>query len=332
MKVLITGGTGFLGSSLALRLRGRGDDVVVIAKEATPREAANAAELRAAGVGVRLGEFGDEALVADALAGVDLVYHIAAAMREANVPDAHFHEVNVEQTKRLLARSRDGGVKRFVYCSTGGVVGTDRGVVTDEDTDFRPKDIYQLTKGIAEKAVLEFGRVHGYPVAAIRPPGVYGARDGRLVKLFRMVRKGRFLMIGDGKGKHHNVYIDDLLDAFELAAAKPEAVGRVFNASGPESVPLTEFVREIAKAIGAEVRFVRVPYAPLAAAAVACETVCRPFGIQPPLYPRRLDFYRHDEDFSNRRAREILGWTPKHSLAEGLAKTAAGYRAQGLLA
>ena len=332
MRVLITGGTGFLGSSLALRLKGRGDDVIVIAKEATPREAANAKELRAAGVDVRLGEFGDEALVADALRGVNLVYHIAAAMREANVPDAHFHEVNVEQTKRLLARSKDGGVQRFVYCSTGGVVGTDRGVTTDEDTDFRPKDIYQITKGIAEKAVLAFGQEHGYPVAAIRPPGVYGARDGRLVKLFRMAQKGRFLMFGDGKGKHHNVYIDDLLDAFELAAAKPEAVGRVFNASGPESVPLTRFLEEIARAVGAPVRFVRLPWGPVSAAAVLCETACRPFGIQPPLYPRRLDFYRHDEDFSNRRAREVLGWTPKHSLPEGLAKTAAGYRAQGLIA
>lgn len=332
MKVLITGGTGFLGSSLALRLRGRGESVVVIAKEATPREAANAKELRDAGVDVRLGEFGDEPLVADALKGVDLVYHIAAAMREANVGDGHFHEVNVNQTKRLLARCKDGGVGRFVYCSTGGVVGTDRGVTTDEDTDFRPKDIYQLTKGIAEKAVLEFSRTTGYPVAAIRPPGVYGARDGRLVKLFRMVQKGRFLMFGDGRGKHHNVYIDDLLDAFEMAAVKPEAVGRVFNASGPESVPLTDFVLEIARSVDAEVRFVKVPYPPVAAAAVLCETLCRPFGIQPPLYPRRLDFYRHDEDFSNRRAREVLGWTPKHSLAEGLAKTAAGYWAQGLIA
>lgn len=331
MKVLITGGTGFLGSSLALRLRARGDDVVVIAKEATPREAANARELRAAGVDVRVGEFGDEPLVAAALPGVERVYHIAAAMREANVPDAHFHEVNVRQTERLLARSREAGVARFVYCSTAGVVGTDRGVVTDEDTDFRPKDIYQLTKGLAERAVLSFGRQHGYAVAAIRPPGVMGPRDGRLVKLFRMVKKGRFLLVGNGRGKHHNVYIEDLLDAFELAASRPEAVGRVFNASGDESVSLVAFVEQMARALACDVKFLRVPFSPLWAAAVACEAACRPFGIQPPLYPRRLDFYRHDEEFSNRRAKEILGWRPRHTLADALAETAAGYREQGFL-
>lgn len=331
MKVLITGGTGFLGSSLALRHRGRGAEVVVIAKEATPRETANAQELRAAGADVRLGEFGDEALVAAALPGVTRVYHIAAAMREANVPDEHFHEVNVRQTERLLEQCRAAGVERFVYCSTAGVVGTDRGITTDEDTDLRPKDIYQKTKGIAERAVLAYGAKHGYPVAAVRPPGVIGPRDGRLVKLFRMVQKKKFLLVGDGRGKHHNVYIDDLLDAFELAAMRSEAVGRVFNATGDEAVPLRDFVLQIARALGTDVRFVRVPFAPLWAASILCEGVCRPFKIQPPLYPRRLDFYRHDEDFSNRRAREVLGWRPRHTLADALAKTVAGYRAQGLL-
>jgi nucleoside-diphosphate-sugar epimerase len=332
VKVLITGGTGFLGSSLALRHRDRGDDVVVVAKEATPREASNARELRERGVDVRVGDFGDDALVAPALAGVERVYHVAAAMREANVGDEHFWEVNVRATERLLAKCRERGVGRFVYCSTAGVVGTDRGVATDEDTEFRPKDIYQETKGVAERAILEFGRRHGYPVTAIRPPGVMGPRDGRLVKLFRMVQKGRFLLAGDGRGKHHNVYIDDLLDAFELAGARPEAVGRAFNASGDEAVPLRDFVLAIAAALGTPVRFVRVPLTPLRVAAAACEGLCRPFGIQPPLYPRRLDFYRHDEEFSNRRAREVLGWRPRHTLAEALAKTAAGYRAQGLLA
>jgi nucleoside-diphosphate-sugar epimerase len=331
LKVLITGGTGFLGSSLALRHRAKGDDVVVVAKEATPRESANARELREAGVDLRLGEFGDDALVAAAIPGVSRVYHIAAAMREANVPDAHFHEVNVSQTERLLERCRAAAVQRFIYCSTAGVVGTDRGVTTDEESDFRPKDIYQKTKGLAERAVLAFGAKHGYPVTAIRPPGVIGPRDGRLVKLFRMVAKGRFLLAGDGRGKHHNVFVEDLLDAFELAAARSEAVGRAFNAAGDESVPLRIFVLEIARALGTNVRFLRVPFAPLWAAAVVCERLCRPLRIQPPLYPRRLDFYRHDEDFSSRRAKELLGWAPRHSLRQALAKTAEGYRAQGLL-
>jgi nucleoside-diphosphate-sugar epimerase len=332
VRILITGGTGFLGSRLAIRHRGAGDEVRIVGKEATPLEASNAQALRDAGADVRIGDFGDEALMGDALGGVDRVVHIAAAMREANVGDDHFHEVNVRGTQRLLAACRQAGVPRFLYCSTAGVVGTDRGVTTDEDSEPRPRDIYQTTKLAAERAVLAFGREHDYPVSAVRPPAVYGPGDGRLVKLFRMVGKGWFLLPGGGSGLHHLVYIDDVLDAFELAATKPEAVGRVYNATGPRAVPLDELVDEIAAALQVpSPRKVRVPFWPLDLMAVTCETLCRPIGMQPPIHRRRLDFYRHDEDFSHARARSELGWEPKHDLAAGLAKTIAAYRAQGLL-
>ncbi len=332
MRVLITGGTGFLGSRLSLRHRSEGDEVRILGKEATPLEASNAQDLRDAGVDVRIGDFADEAILKDALPGVDRVVHIAAAMREANVGDDHFHEVNVRATGRLLAACRDAGVPRFLYCSTAGVVGTDRGTTTDEDTDPRPRDIYQTTKLAAERAVIAFGKEHDYPVSAVRPPAVYGPGDGRLVKLFKMVGKGWFLLPGGGSGKHHLVYIDDLLDAFELAATKPEAIGRVYNATGPRAVPLDELVDEIARALGVDVpKKIRVPFWPLDLMAATCETVCKPIGVQPPIYRRRLDFYRHDEDFSNARARAELGWEPKHDLAAGLGKTITAYREQGLL-
>jgi nucleoside-diphosphate-sugar epimerase len=331
VRLLITGGTGFLGSCLSRRHLAAGDRVRVVAKEATPLEASNARALREAGVDVRVGDFADAGLVREALNGVDRVVHIAAAMREANVPDEHFWDVNVRATGQLLQLSRDAGVERFVYCSTAGVVGTERGIETDEDSEPAPKDIYQTTKLAAERAVLAFGRENGYAVTAIRPPGVYGPGDGRLVKLFRMVQKGYFLLPGGGRGKHHMVYIDDLLDAFDLAATKDEALGRVYNAAGPKAVPLVELVDEIAAVLDTAYRKVPLPLAPLDLVAHACETVCRPLRIQPPIYPRRLDFYRHDECFSTARARRELGWEPRHSLADGLRKTATAYREQGLL-
>lgn len=174
MRVLITGGTGFLGSCLSRRHLAAGDDVRVVAKEATPLEASNAQALRDAGVDVRVGDFADGALMRDALQGVDRVVHIAAAMREANVGDEHFWNVNVKATEQLLALSRDAGVERFVYCSTAGVVGTERGIETDEDSDPAPKDIYQVTKLAAERAVIAFGREHDYAVTAVRPPACTG--------------------------------------------------------------------------------------------------------------------------------------------------------------
>ncbi len=179
--------------------------------------------------------------------------------------------------------------------------------------------------------MLEFARRHDYPVSAIRPPAVYGPGDGRLLKLFRMVGKGWFLLPGGGRGKHHLVFIDDLLDGMELAATKSEAIGKTFNVAGERAVPLEELVEEIAKALGVDCRMVRIPFAPLEWIAWGCETVCRPLGVQPPIYRRRLDFYRHDEDFSIRRARAALGYEPRTPLPEGLTRTIEAYRAQGLL-
>ncbi len=141
MRVLITGGTGFLGSRLARRHIEAGDEVRVIAKEATELEASNGRDLRALGADVRVGDVCDESHVREAVQGVQRVYHIAAAMREANVPDDHFWEVNVRATERLLGFSREAGVERVVYCSTAGVVGTDRAVQTAEESAPKQKGI-----------------------------------------------------------------------------------------------------------------------------------------------------------------------------------------------
>ena len=118
--------------------------------------------------------------------------------------------------------------------------------------------------------------------------------------------------------------LDVALD--ELARARPE-LARV--------VELRFFAGmkhpEIARVLDAEYRKIPVPFAPLDLLARVCESVCQPLGVQPPIYPRRLDFYRHDECFSTARAAQELGWKPKHTLPEGLRKTAEAYREQELL-
>lgn len=331
MKVLITGGTGFLGGSMALRHLQAGDDVRVMAKEATPLEKERGRRLRSLGVEVLVGDVVDEDLCAVGLGGIDLVYHIAAAMREANVADSHFWKVNVEATERLLRLSREAGVSRFLYCGSSGAVGPSGGRMTDEDSECHPKDIYQTTKLAAERLVLEFGRETGWPVSVVRPAGVYGPGDGRLLKLFKMIQRGWFLLVGSGHGKHHLVYIDDLLDGMWLAATSEKAIGRCYNLADGDPVPLRELVGAIAERLGVKCRLVRVPLAPMQLVAVVMERTLRPVGIQPPLYPRRLDFFQHDEHFDISRARRELGFEPKISLSEGIARTAATYRAEGWL-
>lgn len=120
MTALITGGTGFIGSSLARRLLDDGYDVRVFPLIARDAEGANARALERAGAEVVEGAVADRSLHQTALDGVGVVYHVAAGMREANPPDRVFWETNLQATRHLATRGRERGVRRFVYCSTMG--------------------------------------------------------------------------------------------------------------------------------------------------------------------------------------------------------------------
>jgi nucleoside-diphosphate-sugar epimerase/2-polyprenyl-3-methyl-5-hydroxy-6-metoxy-1,4-benzoquinol methylase len=331
MKVFITGGTGFLGANLALRHAELGDQVVVLSKEATDVEQENARDLRQVGVEVIRGSITDRSLLENGCQSTDRIYHIAAAMREANISDQVFWDVNVEATRQLLEFARDADVKRFVYCSSIGAMGKSMQKPADENTPCNPKDIYQVTKRAAEQLCLEFHQEHGFPLSIVRPADVYGPRDRRYVKLFKGIKKGRFALIGNGKNEHHMVYIDDMVQGFLLAAECESAIGEIFIIAGERPVQVREFVNLVAKEIGSPPPKLKIPLFPAQTAAVIVEKICKPFGIQPPLYPRRVDFFRTDYAFDISKAKRMLGYQPQIDLQEGVRRTYQWYERQGLM-
>ena len=326
MTTLITGATGFTGGHLAERLLRDGGDVRLLVRD--PERAGRFAAL---GAELAVGDFRDRDAVARAMDGVRLVYHIGALFRQENVSSTEMHEVNAVGTRHLLEAAEHAGVGRFVHCSTIGVHGDVKHPPADEETPYAPGDHYQLSKTEGEQIALEFMRSGTMPVVVFRPGGIYGPGDLRFLKLVRAVARGRFVMFGSGDVLYQMVYIDDLVEGIIRCGTHPAAPGRTYILTGEPAVTLNELVATVARVTGARPPRLRLPVMPLYLAGWLCELACRPFGIDPPLHRRRVDFFRKTRSFDIGRARRELGFEPRVGLEEGLARTVAWYRAEGLL-
>jgi nucleoside-diphosphate-sugar epimerase len=328
LRVAITGGTGFIGSRLALRCLERGDEVRVLGQENTPAERENCRLIADSGAQVVLGTIQDSSRFGDLLRDVDVVFHLAAAQHEANVPDQVFRDVNVEGSRALLDACLAAGVKRVVHGSTIGVYGALEGTI-DEDSPLNPDNIYGVTKLEGERLALSYN--DRLPVVAVRISETYGPGDRRLLKLFRAVAKGVFFVMGSGKNLHHLIYVDDLIDGMFAAAQAGDAPGDVFVLAGKAPITTDEMVATVAEVLGCQPPRFRAPLWPFMAAAVVMESVLRPLGIQPPLHRRRMDFFKKSFVFRTDKSRRGLGFEPKVDFSEGARRTAQWYREQGLL-
>ena len=330
MKVLVTGGTGFIGSRLASICAERGYDVAVLGREdATEAELLNREALQREGIRIVLGSVTDRERMRELTEGMDLVFHLAAAQHEMNVPDEVFRAVNVEGTRNMLDAALAAGVKRFLHGSTIGVYDRNVETIVDESTPLRPDNIYGVTKAAGEDVVRSyFDRL---PACIIRISETYGPGDRRLLKLFRAVRKGIFFMIGRGDNVHQLIYVDDLVQGFLKAAEHPAAPGETFVFAGTERLTSNEMVAAVATAVSREPRKFRAPLWPFMLVAIVLEKILRPVGIQPPLHRRRMDFFTKSFRISTDKASSVLGFSAETTFVEGARKTADWYRRAGLL-
>ena len=327
MRILVTGGTGFTGKALVKRLLDEGHQVVAL----DYKEGLKTQELRDLGAEVVLGSVTDKEVVSQSMKGVDVVHHLAAAFREMNVAESFYWEVNVEGTRNVLQAAFDQKVEKFVYCSTCGVHGNIDDPPGGEDAPIQPADYYQKTKYEAEPIVLEYFR-KGLKTVILRPAAIYGPGDPeRFYMIFRRVARGSFPMFGDGKTSYHPLYVDNLVDSFLLAQQPGKGDGEAFLIADEEYVGIEDLVRRAGRAIDVDVKIRHFPITPVVVAGHICETICKPFKIAPPIFPRRVDWYRQNRAFKIDKARQGLGYRPGVGLDEGLRRTGEWYRQQGML-
>jgi nucleoside-diphosphate-sugar epimerase len=325
VKVLVTGATGFTGAHLARGLKARGADVTAMI-----RDTARAADLQRDGIALVRGDLAFPETVSAALAGgFDVVYNVAAEYRQAGLPDSVYEQVNAIAVGQLIDSSAAAGVRRVVHCSTVGVHGDVEHPPAGEEAPLRPGDVYQASKLKGEQIARDAAARTGVEVVIARPSGIYGPGDRRLLKLFRGVARRRFVILGNGRIFYHLTYIDDLVEGLRLCGEVPRAAGRTYILAGGDVPTLNDLAALIADEAHVPPPRWHFPVWPVWLAGAACESVCAPFGIEPPLYRRRVDFFTKSRAFDITRARDELGFNPAVTLRDGIRRTLEWYRQHG---
>jgi nucleoside-diphosphate-sugar epimerase len=278
-----------------------------------------------------LGSVADRDLVKKSMSGIDFVFHLAAAFRELDVSEEHYYDVNVNGTRHVMDEAKNHHVKKVVYCSTQGVHGHIINPPGNEDSPIAPEDYYQQTKYEGELVVKEY-MGNGMNATIIRPTAIYGPGDpGRFLMIYKWAKKGFFPMFGSGRTFYQPIYIDNLVDAFMLTLELENGKNGTYIIGDEQYLPIKELVKKTGEAMGIKIKVFHFPLFPLIAAGHICEKLCKPFGIAPPIFPRRVDWYRQVRAFKIDRAKTELGYRPRIGIDEGLRRTAQWYKASGYL-
>jgi dihydroflavonol-4-reductase len=324
LHVLVTGATGFTGGHLARALAAQGNSV-----RALVRDPARARDLHDAGIDLAEGDLRDPVSLRAACAGIEVVYHIAAIYRQAGLRNEEYRAVNATAVRSVIEAAAAGGARRVVHCSTVGVHGDVERPPAAEDAPLRPGDVYQQTKLEGEQVARQAAADTGIEVVIARPTGIYGPGDRRLLKLFRGVARRRFIILGSGQIYYHLTYIDDLVEGFRLCGTVPGAAGQTYILAGGEVTTLNELTAVVAEEAGVRPPSMHLPVWPFWIAGAACELGCTPFGLEPPLYRRRVDFFTKSRAFDISKARRELGFAPQVGVREGVRRTLRWYRDAG---
>ena len=317
-RVLITGGGGFIGSHLVKHQLELGNQVRAVDFHPGPlAQLAGNPNLE-----IVTGDLRDAGLLPGMLREVNTVYHLASAHLNTGLSAADYEAVNVHATRELIRQATEAGVQRFIHCSTNGVYGKQRQIPADENTPCQPENIYERTKLAGEQAALQATRETGLSLVVIRPSWVYGPGCPRTARLFRMVKKGRFVFFGDGQTLRHPIYIADAVRGFELSAAAPTACGEIYLLAGAEIVSLNALVERIASLLQVRLRAIHLPVALGLAGGFVLQQVFGIAGRQPPFSLRSLDFFMKDNAYNTQKAQQQLDFEPQVSLQAGLEMTA----------
>jgi UDP-glucose 4-epimerase len=311
IRVLVTGGAGFIGSELVRELARRGADVTVLDNLVNgKREHLSGLDDRK--VRLVVGDIRDEARMRDLLRGVALVFHLAClGVRHSIHSPYETHEVNASGTLKVLKLAREAQVARFVYVSSSEIYGSARLVPMAETHPAFPTTVYGASKLAGECYTRAFFKTYGFPTVIVRPFNTYGPRchhegdSGEVIPKFmlRCMAGKPVVIFGDGTQTRDFSYVSDIARGILLAGLCDKAVGQTINLGTGKQITISELAQEVAIVVG------------LSSVSIRYES------------PRPGDTLRLCADISL--ARSMLGFQPRIALDEGLVRLRDWYLSLG---
>ena len=327
MRVLLTGGSGFLGSFTAEQLAAGGHVVRALVR---PRSDKRVLEKLPA-VEFAPGAIEDPVSLTTAVSGVDAIVHVAGIVKARRPED--FFQVNAQGTRNLLDAAQAKGVRRFVYVSSLAAVGpSPDGSPVRDDAEPRPVTQYGRSKLEAERAVLAAkDKLH---VTVLRPPLIYGPRDRETLAFFTSIRNGVLPMTGAGRNTLSVIYVKDCAAAIVRALeAKNAPSGRAYFVEDGAVYVWRDALAEIETALGrrAFVRF-GMPVGVVKMAAAATQLWGKVTNTAQMLTLDKVNELTQPHWVcSGAGARRELGWEPRVQWAQGVQEAVKWYRAEGWL-
>jgi 3beta-hydroxy-delta5-steroid dehydrogenase/steroid delta-isomerase len=337
-RVLVTGGSGFVGANLVTTLLDRGYQVRSFDRAPSPLAAQPKLQ-------ILQGDICDPGMVAAAAHGIDTVFHTAALIEllgGASVTEEYRRrsfDVNVGGTENLVRAAQAAGVRRFVYTSSNSVVMRGKPIAGGDETlpyTDRFNDLYTETKVVAERFVLSQNASPnggaGLLTCAIRPSGIWGCGDQTMFrKVFESVLAGHLkVLVGRKTARLDNCYVHNLIHGFILAGEHlvpgGTAPGQAYFINDAEPTNLFEFLRPVVDACGRRLPRLRISGAAVHAAMSGWQWLHFRYGLpQPPLEPLAVKRVYLDNYFSVAKATRDLGYRPLYSTEQAMAECLSYY-------
>lgn len=327
MKILVTGGTGFIGSYFIPMLLHQGHTVKLLV-----RNEEKARKLFGNTCDYHIGDITDRSSLKGCCDGIDIVFHLVAKSGN-DLPTKEnfeiFRKINVEGTENIIAECTN--VKKFIYVSSTAAMGLVKENPISEKSKCNPELPYQVSKYEAENLIRKKCK-DNFPGIIVRPSKVYGVNETNYtyLTLAKLVKKGFFLKIGNGHNYTSNIYVHDFA-RFLVCLVDNGRIGETYIVSSDKSIDFIESGKIIADELGIQLRVVKIsPYIMLMASSIL-ERIFTILGRKPVVTRKNIQMTLQDRVYDVSKVKREVGFTPEVSMEEGIRKVIRWYKKKGIV-